>query len=491
MDATLTGSYDAGNTAFADDTIANTSTTVLNDQLIAQFIEQINQNRHSEEAIAQLLQNENFIKSLQQIDKVRDFIGDLQHILGNNSTKHGEIAEQVEVAVHNARQALHGQTMTADIDSISRTSPIDYLIDGIPFQSKFINGANSNLNHVLDHLDKYPDFIEQHGCYHIPKDHYETVAKIINGEHIEGLKSTTQNAIKAKVATIEAKTEHSFDEIVYPSVSTYADVQLGNIENTLNNHDANLANENQQIKQNIHADHSANFAEGLDATELSAMINGVISLVATVYQQHKAGKSIVNYTIKDWQSLGLKVGKDAISGGITGWVIYLITNSVGLAAPLAAFLVSFAKAISALLQQYNKGEINTKEFSNLAKIRLSQCITISLCTFSGQVLIPIPFVGALIGAVAGQILVNFTKTSLHADIQQQLAKFTAELNARKQQIFEQIDARFKVSNDLIAAACNTNDNNIDKNSIKLARYLKVSENKIIKNKQQLDDFMLS
>jgi hypothetical protein len=29
------------------------------------------------------------------------------------------------------------------------------------------------------------------------------------------------------------------------------------------------------------------------------------------------------------------------------------------------------------------------------------------------------------------------------------------------------------------------------NSIKLARYLKVSENKIIKNKQQLDDFMLS
>jgi SLT domain-containing protein len=77
MDAILTGSYGADNTASAEDTTTNTSTTVLNDQLIAQFIEQINQNRHSEEAIAQLLQDENFINSLQQIDKVRDFIGDL------------------------------------------------------------------------------------------------------------------------------------------------------------------------------------------------------------------------------------------------------------------------------------------------------------------------------------------------------------------------------------------------------------------------------
>ena len=491
MDAILTGSYGADNTASAEDTTTNTSTTVLNDQLIAQFIEQINQNRHSEEAIAQLLQDENFINSLQQIDKVRDFIGDLQHILGNNATKHGEIAERVEVAVHNARQALHGQTMTADIDSISRTSPIDYLIDGVPVQSKFINGANNTLNHVLEHIDKYPDFIEQHGYQHIAKDNHETITKIVNGEYVEGLKSTTQEAIKVKVATVEAKTGHDFDEMVRPSISTYADVQLGNIENTLNNHDANLAHENQQIKQNIHGEHSANFAEGFCATELSAMINGVISLVTTVYQQHKAGKPIVNYTIKDWQNLGLKVGKDAIAGGIAGLVIYLITNSVGLAAPLAAFLVSFAKAISALLQQYNKGEINTKEFSNLAKIRLSECITISLCTFSGQVLIPIPFVGMLIGAIAGQILVNFTKTSLHADIQQQLASFTAEINARKQQIFEQIDARFKILSDLIVAACDTSDNDIDKNSIKLARYLKVAENKIIKNKQQLDDFMLS
>lgn len=38
--------------------------------------------------------------------KVRDFIASPNTILGSTGTKHGEIAEQVEVGVRNARQAL-------------------------------------------------------------------------------------------------------------------------------------------------------------------------------------------------------------------------------------------------------------------------------------------------------------------------------------------------------------------------------------------------
>lgn len=40
------------------------------------------------------------------MQKVRDFIASHGNIIGSMSTKHGEIAEQVEVALRNSEQAI-------------------------------------------------------------------------------------------------------------------------------------------------------------------------------------------------------------------------------------------------------------------------------------------------------------------------------------------------------------------------------------------------
>ena len=494
MDDTITGSYSVANKSTANKTRAKT-TSAVTDQIIAQPIEQLNYIRQTAENNAQHAQDEAFKLAQQQIDNVRAFVGKPEHILGNNTTKHGEIAEQVEVGVHNAKQALYGQQMTANIDSVSRTSPIDYYIDGIPIQSKFINGANHNLDAVLQHINHNPDFIQQHGYYHIPKDHYETISKIVHGEQIVGLKATTQEAIKAKVALIEAKTGHSFDEMLQPSVSSYHDVQLGNIDNTLNRHDTNLYNENQQLKSNIHENHSASFSEGLYVSGVSAAVTASVSLLTNIYKKHKAGKSIFtgDYTTKDWQELGLNISQDAVTGGVTGAAIYTITNYADLSAPFAAAIVSASKAVTTLWQQHNNNEISKQEFYQLAMLSCSESAMVGLATIAGQTVIPIPVVGSILGAISGQILINLTKdkSSLATDIQQKLAEFTAQLNARQQQIFKQVDAKFKALGDLIAAAFDTSNNTIlVENSIKLARYLGVAEDKIIKNKQELDDYIL-
>ncbi|MGQ4648456.1 hypothetical protein [Lyngbya aestuarii] len=99
-----------------------------------------------------------FAKAIEQVAKVRDFVGTPEHILGNNKTKHGEIAEQVEVGIRNARSYLRQQTTNATFDGVGRTAPADYLIDGIQVQSKFINGVSNNLDHVLKHMGKYGNF---------------------------------------------------------------------------------------------------------------------------------------------------------------------------------------------------------------------------------------------------------------------------------------------------------------------------------------------
>ncbi|MEZ9922079.1 hypothetical protein AB4342_18280, partial [Vibrio breoganii] len=89
-------------------------------------------------------------------------------------TKHGEVAEKIEIAIRNARQALDQnafkpEEFTATFEGVGRTAPEDYIINGIEVQSKFINGINNNLKHVIDHMDKYDHFGRDGSYYHIPK----------------------------------------------------------------------------------------------------------------------------------------------------------------------------------------------------------------------------------------------------------------------------------------------------------------------------------
>ncbi|MBF2069802.1 hypothetical protein [Fischerella thermalis] len=60
--------------------------------------------RHAEQLAAELSkQDRAFFAAVQEVDKVRDFLDSPEKILGNASTKHGEIAEQVEVGIRNAK----------------------------------------------------------------------------------------------------------------------------------------------------------------------------------------------------------------------------------------------------------------------------------------------------------------------------------------------------------------------------------------------------
>ncbi len=76
-----------------------------------------------------------------EVGRVRDFIGSPEKIVGNPTAKHGEVAERVEVGIRRARQVLEGLKPTATIDGLPRNGPIDYVIDGVDVQSKFINSV--------------------------------------------------------------------------------------------------------------------------------------------------------------------------------------------------------------------------------------------------------------------------------------------------------------------------------------------------------------
>lgn len=128
--------------------------------------------------------------SLDCVENVRDFVQDPSHILGNMQTKHGEIAEHIEVEIRNGRDILRHIKPSATFDGVGRTAPEDYIINNEFVQSKFVNSASKSLDHIFDHLKKYPDFTKK-GYYHIPKDQYELISRITNGENVEGLSLST------------------------------------------------------------------------------------------------------------------------------------------------------------------------------------------------------------------------------------------------------------------------------------------------------------
>ncbi len=113
-------------------------------------------------------QDRALLDALSEMKVARDFVGSPANILGSETTKHGEIAEQVHVAVSRARDVLHGRTPTASFDGIPRTGPVDYREAGADIQSKYCNGLRNTLDRVAADAEKHPEFASRGGRYHIP-----------------------------------------------------------------------------------------------------------------------------------------------------------------------------------------------------------------------------------------------------------------------------------------------------------------------------------
>ena len=159
------------------------SLNILEDQAVAGFVqEELNRKiQEQAETIASItadaaektmLANEAFSEANSYIEQARDFVSpnNLDSVLGNSSTKHGEIAEQLEVCFRNGRSVLNQEKAVAELlqNGQDRIGPTDYVIEGTPIQSKFINNPNRSLSHVVEHLKKYPGYANDTAPYGFP-----------------------------------------------------------------------------------------------------------------------------------------------------------------------------------------------------------------------------------------------------------------------------------------------------------------------------------
>ena len=403
-----------------------------------------------EELIRLNQQEQSFIRSLRYTNRIKDFLNKPENILGSNKTKFGEVAEVFEVNIRNAYDALNGKDPSATFEGIGRTAAADYKINGVEVQSKFINGVNNNLKHVLEHMDKYQDF-SQNGYYHIPKDSYEVIMKIYNNESVDGLSQRTIQAVKSKIAEIEIQSNQSFSEVVKASSHDYSEVQLGKASETLNKHISELENQNEAIKADIkneanekriqsQLNHQPGIQEALKVGAIGAVIGGTMSAGMRIFTKCKdEKKSITDFNSSDWAEIGFDFAKNGTKSGISGVAIYGLTNFTSMGAPVASGFVSSTWGVASLASDYACGKITVEEFIEQGQIICLESSVVTLGAIVGQTLIPIPIVGTLVGSIATQMLLQLAKGHLGKREQQ----VYAEVERIQKQLMQKIEFRYR------------------------------------------------
>ncbi|WP_204150027.1 hypothetical protein [Leptolyngbya sp. CCY15150] len=471
-------------------------------QVIGGFVTSVNHQRWTELQDSLGRQGNALIDALQEIDKVRDFVGVPEHILGSPLTKHGEIAEQVEVGIRNARDLIARNLPTATFEGIGRTAPADYLVDGVEVQSKFINGATKNLDHVLEHMSKYQNFGRDGSYYHIPRDHYAVIEKVLNGESVDGLAPRTVRKLQEHIQLIEQRTGQPFTTVVKPGVSSYAEVQQGKIHETLDQHEDEIRDRNADQKQSIELEHQANLHEMGQVAIKGAAFGAVLKVTFKVIEKVRDGKNPFHgdFQLEDWQDIGISAAQGGAMGGISGASIYALTNFANLSAPLAGAVVSAGYSVASLADRYRKGEIDLDEFLSLGQIACLESAMVAVGSAIGQAVIPIPVLGAVLGTIASRMVIDFGKTYLTeqtgkleawiADYQEQ---WTQKIEATYQAVLQKITAMLEDLGNLMDAAFDLNRNAALRlqSSIDLARAFAVAESDIIHNTDELDDFMMA
>lgn len=493
----------------------------VSDQVNGSIVNLINSIRHEdlERAVACILkhtqsqlstQDMNFARALAQVDHIQQLVDSPDMLLGRMNTKHGELAEQVEVAIQNSKSLLRGMgyCATANTDIVGRTvnAPVDYIINGVKVQSKFINSESNTLSHVIEHLNKYKGigFGKDFGSYyHIPRDQYDMIIEALKTGQIEGRRLSSVESIVLKVREIEKLTGRKFIDVVRPAHVKYGEVQWGKIDGTIEKIRFNISEENDEIVGKIKQEsnrkqydaiqsHKSSFGEATKTAGISVAVSGGISLIANIYGKTKNGKKIEEFSEKDWKDIGLNTADASLRGGVSGLAIYGLTNCVGMSAPIAAGTVSAVLGVGELVVKFKKKEITSDEMIEQGKLLCLNSVVATIGSVIGQQLIPVPILGSIIGSMAGTYCVDIV-TSLLED--EEAKKIKEKYLAKKSddvvlEYLKPLTEKYGELIDLMNLAFDVNSNYILRleSSKKLARKSGVLESDILHNVNEIDAY---
>ena len=474
------------------------------EQASAAWIDYLNQLRIDDLVSALSKQDDNLAAAVTELTQAKlTIVAEIiERNRGGIKGAHGFIAEASVTSFGNAEKLIDG--LKSCYEWVNDNGPTDMVRDGVNIQQKFVQGDNLwGLTKVQEHLQKYPDFIKQGGKYQIPADFYEKVKTLLDMSPEEANRLQSGNG-DGFTYTQWKKVQDFFQSSgvspndIEPASLDYADVQVNATDHTFANERDKIQEMDQRNRDRAYEASKPTMQEAAKAAGVSAALEGGTAFCIAVYKKLKAGKKISEFTAEDWKELGVDTAKGAGTGGIRGVAIYGMTNFTATPAAIASACVTAAIGMAAQSQKLRAGEITEDDFVNSSEVLCLDVSVSAVASLIGQTVIPIPVLGAVIGNVAGMFMYGMAKDHLSEKEQTITERFLTEMQTldqilefKYQKFIEFLRKEFAKYKSVLELAFDPQANIAFANSITLAELVGVSDEKILREKSNIDTYFLN
>ncbi|WP_195230898.1 hypothetical protein [Coprococcus comes] len=419
---------------------------------------------------------------------------------GGQYGMHGFIAEVAECGIGNAREQIEGKAPI--YEWINDNGPEDLRRGATLIQQKFVNGGGHlSLQAIRMHLNAYPNFLDNGGVYQIPEDHYEKIKRLLSISEKEANKMPTSTGDFSLKQWREVHEFFKNGDIpldkVEPSKLKYSEVQKGTYEQTFLKEKGSLRKRNQERKEQAYNKSKPTLSEGVKATAAAAAMEGAMALCLEIAEKRKSGKKFNVFDENDWKEIAATTGKGTLKGGIRGASIYTLTNFTATPVAVASAMVTATFGIAEQAYQLKQGNVDEQRFIENSEMLCLDASVSALSSFAGQVLIPFPVLGAVIGNTVGTMMYQIAKDNLSAREQKIFEEYAeavrqldVSLQDQYQKFVDEIGKDTKLFMELLNRAFAPDVRVAFEGSIDLAKSCGVPVDEILDNKEKIASFFM-
>lgn len=473
------------------------------EQAVASWLNYLNQLRIDDLLSSFGQQDENLLDALTSIDEAIRKI-DLEVVTANRGGQHGMhgfIAEIAEVGISNARQQVLG--LEPVYEWVNDNGPVDLIRSGVEIQQKFVAaGGRFSLGAIAEHLQKYPDFVQNGGKYQMPADHFDVIKELYSMPPEEAGKLLTRSGGGPSLRDWQ-RIEAFFQdgsigfESLEGSKLKYPEVQRGAYESTIAAEEVSLRSTDQSLRDNAYQESLPNLREGATGTLAAAAIEGGTAFVLAVVAKRREGKRLREFSEQDWLDIAGETGFSFVKGGIRGISIYALTNFTATSAAVASSIVTAAFGIAEQANKLRCGEIDELRFIENSELVALEAAVSALSSFVGQALIPVPVLGAVIGNTVGTLMYKAVASSLSKREAELIERYLGEqrvldeqITAEYQQLIDKLDQGMSDYLGLLERAFSPDMQVALIGSVELARELDVPADEMLDSEEKVHTYFI-
>lgn len=466
------------------------------EQAVASWINYLNQFRMNELLQGLSQQEINLDNALKELEELKESVGRLlQSNRGGTTGIHGFIAERMQVYFKNARNLVEGAEKGYIL--IDDNGPVDYMGNGIAYQQKFVE-KHLSLDAVKKHLDKYPDYIKNGGKYQIPKDYYERLRHLLELPEAESKKLAGEDYKLWKYIHDFFRDKNIAFSDMEPSVIDYGEAQRNVVDETMSQEEQRIRGQDQEKCDHLYQKSQPSARELYKASTVAMAAEGGIAFCMGVCRKRRAGKRLSQFDGHDWKELGIETAGASAKGGIRGAAVYGMSNFTATPAAVASALVTATLGVIAEAGRLRAGIIDQEDFLINSEVFCLDAAVSAVASVLGEVLIPIPVLGAVIGNMAGMVLYGIAKDAMWKEEQRVIFRYHQNkreqeelLSLQYQRLMRQIEGEIKRFDSLVDWAFSEDANAAFEGSVQLAEHCGVFQGRILKNKLDIDDYFLT